>query len=242
MSFRNMKFETTKSHDPYNDSQLKFETDDSIQTAVDYPHAFVGNVMPGDYMPSNNSSRTFCDHQASPRQEIPKVADDTQFEENMGVSYPFPHDTSLDHGYPTFPFPYEGANDDFSRYRAAHPGMYSAQPNYDMSYMQQLTQLSSRLEDPQNGLSNQPHCAIPLGKRRPRAIMISNETNTMSPKMYSNSGNDYGQAVGSPPDMKNAYSLPVMNSWRYFSGYPQAVTYKQIFDPSRNQPCILAAW
>jgi hypothetical protein len=163
-------------------------------------------------LPSNNSSRTFCDRP-------PASPDATkQPNEPPSVTYGFATDANtatLDpsayHASP-FNFHYDGTPDDYMRYRPDLHPVYSGLP-YDMSYMQHLAHLSAHVDDsnaaavaaaavlsqhhinsaipapedhqhyvpqpsqqqPSQSSQQQQPYNLPIGKRRPRSIMISGE-------------------------------------------------------------------
>jgi hypothetical protein len=74
--------------------------------------------------------------------------------------------------------------------------------------MQQLTQLSSHWEE-----LNPQHCNIPIGRRRPRPIMISGENTENLRKMYEQPLEDYPHQ----PEEKDVYSIPMgVTPGRYY--------------------------
>lgn len=178
-------------------------------------------------LPSNNSSRTFCERSASqsPRttgqegEEAAQLLRDGSLQEpatgtmllqeEMSVAYDeagnvlhhhmpaighgqsmgngsgpygFPHEPTadLDQAYQASPFAFQ-YDPSAEEYGRAAP-MYAGGHSYDMAYMQHMAHMSAHIEDQtaQNASTMSHH--IPLGKRRPRTIMISGEDS--SEKMY----------------------------------------------------------
>lgn len=168
-------------------------------------------------LPSNNSSQTFFERSnpGSPllSKSISQPLLNTDcMPQYVSDSHPydFPStDTTQTQQHPyhvsPFNFHYDGSQEDYLRYRS---GNYTNNA-FDLSYMQQLTRLSSHWDE-----LNPQHCNIPIGKRRPRPIMISGENTEKLRKMYEPPlGEEYaGQSEG-----KDVYDMPIgVTPGRYY--------------------------
>ena len=168
-------------------------------------------------LPSNNSSRTFFE-KSNPGSPLPSkslshslLSADCMppYVSNGNHPYDFQSDTSPVQEQPyqisPFNFHYDGAQEEYLRYRS---GNYGNTP-YDMSYMQNMSHLSSHWDD-----LNPQHCNIPIGKRRPRSIMISGENTEKLRKMYEQpSIEDYP----AQSEAKEVYTMPMgVSPGRYY--------------------------
>ena len=163
---------------------------------------------------SNNSSRTFCERSAD--SPLVKDSNDASVASRPEMNTFDVHNTSffqnetLDQGYQApFGFHYEGNQDDYMRYRPDNHSLYNSS-NYDLSYMHQMTQLSSHMNDNQ-----QQHCTIPIGKRRPRTIMISGDANDLSSKIFDPT-ESFDPSNYTTRDGKSSFSMPSLNPSRYY--------------------------
>lgn len=168
-------------------------------------------------MPSNNSSRTFFE-KSNPGSPLPSkslsrpllTADCMPQYVSDAHPYDFHNaDASQAQEQPyhvsPFNFNYDGTQEEYLRYRS---GNFPNNP-FDMSYMQHLTQLSSHWEE-----LNPQHCNIPIGKRRPRPIMISGENTEKLRKMYEQ---PLGEDYPSHTEEKDVYAIPTgVTPGRYY--------------------------
>ena len=201
---------------PVLDDKIKVENDESNQHDFqDYlTDSLKKDSEPG--LPSNNSSRTFFE-KSNPGSPMPSKSLSQNllsadcippYASNGTHPYDFQPDAQQVQEQPyhvsPFNFNYDGTQEDYLRYRAEN---YTNNHPYDMSYMQHLSQLSSHWED-----LNPQHCNIPIGKRRPRSIMISGENTEKLRKMYEQPLENYPSQ-----EEKEVYTMPMaVSPGRYY--------------------------
>lgn len=163
-------------------------------------------------LPSNNSSRTFFE-KSNPGSPLPSKklsinllsADGMPSYVSDANPYDF-HASTQEQPYNISPFNfhYDGTQEDYLKYRSEN----YTNNSYDMSYMQQLTRLSSHWDE-----LNPQHCNIPIGRRRPRPIMISGENTEKLRKMYEQPLEDYPNQS----EEKEVYDIPMgVSPGRYY--------------------------